>query len=165
MGSAPRVARLPIEASSAIDPLLSAVICKLPGPNEDFPRARREAWLTMMAMAFDVAYGPLGEPIVLPSLGEAKAAIAAVTEHGAAPAAPVVPRQAHAGHGFYISSDGTACNAEGTPVLVSDIPGDEMVFDYRPVTGDFRDTAGISWADGHRGTKGLAPGVSFCGPG
>jgi len=49
-----------------LDGVIVALIDKLPteGP---FPAAKREAWLTMMAMAFDMAYGP--EPGVRPPPG------------------------------------------------------------------------------------------------
>lgn len=149
-----------------MDPLITAMIGKLPerGP---FSGEARAAWLKMMAMAFDVAYGHAEDmPAFLPS----SFAPGAVTwaKPGETPAdtvARAVTRQAHAGHDFYIAADGTACNADGVAVLISDVPADEVIFDYRPVTGEFRDRDSIAWADGARGTTGLAPGCSFCGPG
>jgi hypothetical protein len=140
------------------NPLIAAVVWQLPqsGP---FSAEQRSAWLKMMATAFDVAYGPVEGSSLFASSNEGAKSYAAA----AAPAAPA--RIAHAGHGFYISADGTACSVNGEPALMMDIPAEEMIFDYRPVTGDFRDTASILWADGERGIKGIAAGVSFCGPG
>ena len=118
----------------------------------------------MMATAFDVAYGSVATLAVDASSG--RAVITATDLDEIAPRVAVAPaKAAHAGHGFYISADGTACNAAGEPVMMADVPAEEMIFDYRPVTTDFRDTASIRWADGETGIKGIAPGISFCGPG
>lgn len=150
------------------NPLIAAVVWQLPkaGP---FPAEQRAAWLKMMATAFDVAYGPVGSAPGLDLYAAAGEGAAGATP----PAQPTRPRpaaelpvkRAHAGHDFYIALDGTACDAGGEPVSIDAIPPDEMIFDYRPVTGEFRDLESIVWADGARGTAGLAPGVSFCGPG
>lgn len=144
------------------DPLLAALIAKLPAVGDEFTREQRAAWLKMMAMAFDVAYGPTESPLELPTVEAMRGAVAPIPA-AAAPAG--AQRAAHAGHDFYISMDGTVCNASGEPVLVSDIPPDEIVFDYRPVGGDFRDLDSITWADGSHGRAGIAAGISFCGPG
>lgn len=145
------------------DSLIAAVIAKLPAEGKPFPGEARGNWLRMMAMALDVAYGVAEDmPSFLPPRPMlAGAAVAAAIDPARAPR----PRQAHAGHSFYIGKDGTACNADGEPVLASDVPGDEMIFDYRPISGDFRDLDTIVWADGQRGMNGVAPGISFCGPG
>lgn len=148
------------------NPLIAAVVWQLPkdGP---FSAEQRTAWLKMAAMAFDVVYGPVDAAMIVPIGTDARPG--AVNWQGAARAvadAPVPGREAHAGHKFYIGADGTACNAAGEPVLKSDVPADEMIFDYRAVgAGEFRDTAGIRWADGETGVGGLEPGVGFCGPG
>ena len=42
------------------DRLLVALIAKLPTEMAQWPRVDRVAWLQMMAMAFDVVYGPCG---------------------------------------------------------------------------------------------------------
>jgi hypothetical protein len=167
------------------DPLLAAVIDKLPPAGQSWPRADRVAWLELIVKAFDVAYGredAIDLPAFLAPLSpydenspEAKAIrdfprtkVMIAKALAAAPAAVASgrPAQAHAGHNFYIAADGTACDAGGEPVSLADIPADETIFDYRPVAGgEFRDTAGIVWADGARGILGIAPGVSFCGPG
>lgn len=144
-----------------LDPLLAALIGKLPagGP---FPGEQRAAWLKMMGMAFDVVYGVAED---MPNFLGALPASAARSP-APAPAAAAPARAKHVGHDFYIAEGGCALNATGVPVLIEDVPPDTIIFDYRPVvTGEFRDVASIAWADGARGTMGLAPGCSFCGPG
>lgn len=143
------------------NPLIAAVVWQLPAVGQSFSSEQRSAWLKMMATAFDVAYGPVGDGTVI---GRILAALAD-EQTPALVSAPTIKNAGHAGHSFYIGADGTACNVVGEPVLMDDVPADEMIFDYRPVTGDFRDTAAILWADGARGIKGIAGGVSFCGPG
>lgn len=148
-----------IATSGADDDLLAALLRQLPvsGP---FPG--RATWDQLWKLALDLKYGPTADvPAFLPQRP-------AGPPMPAAGAAPTRAKQAHAGHDFYIARDGTACNADGVPVLISDIPAEEMIFDYRPVNpmaGEFRDVDGIVWADGARGTAGIAPGCSFCGPG
>jgi hypothetical protein len=46
---------------SNLDPLISALLLKLPKPADKFPKQARATWLQMMAMAFEMAYGPAGE--------------------------------------------------------------------------------------------------------
>jgi len=48
--------------SNALDGVITALIDKLPGPNQGFPAKDRTKWLTMMEMAFDMAYGPAEPP-------------------------------------------------------------------------------------------------------
>jgi len=55
------------------DPLMAALIAKLPVQTEQWPRADRIAWLRMMAMGFDVVYGPCGGVQIAPEPGEARA--------------------------------------------------------------------------------------------
>lgn len=148
-----------------MDPLVAAIVAKLPATAAEFPREAREAWLRLMAGAFDLAYGTIDQPVALPSLQAMRQAV-----HPAPAAAGVTGenrlRPIVNGNKIHIAADGTACNADGVPVLLTDVPADEIVFDTRPITGgEFRDLASIVWADGRRGTTGLAPGVSFCGPG
>lgn len=155
--------------SGASDPLLAALIGKLPETAKPWARADRVAWLKMMAQAFDVVYGLEGTievPKMVPDIGTFSLEPGAINLIDRKTGKIVQPtRQAHAGHDFYIAKDGTACRADGSPVAMSDIPADEMIFDYRPIAGGFRDRDGITWADGSQGIEGIAPGVSFCGPG
>ncbi len=146
-------ARLAV-VNAAMDPLISALIAKLPPPGSPFPGAAN--WLRMMEMALADAYDV---EVGLISGSRAAASVDAVL------AASFPPQAAHAGHDFYVEHDGTVCNADGAPVLITDVPADATIFDCRPIAGDFRDLTSIVWADGARGGDGIAPGVSFCGPG
>jgi hypothetical protein len=146
-----------------IDPLVAAIVAKLPETDGEFSRASREAWLRLMAGAFDLAYGVLDEPVTLPSFQAMRQAVqpAAASGSGENRPRPIVNNSK-----IHIAADGAACNADGVPVLLTDVPDEEIIFDMRPISGgEFRDLANIVWADGQRGTAGLAPGVSFCGPG
>lgn len=159
-----------------LDPLLAAVISKLPAnTNAGWPTCDRVAWLDMMTKALDVVYGVnapspddpnVAYRVVIDKLGPAPRA-PAWRDGGTALLAdpPAPPRVAHAGHEFYVAADGTVCNADATPVMMIDVPPEETIFDYRPVSSEFRDLDSIVWADGARGRAGLAEGVSFCGPG
>jgi hypothetical protein len=44
------------------DPLIDALVLKLPKTGEKWPRAERETWLKMIEMAFDLAYGVEAKP-------------------------------------------------------------------------------------------------------
>lgn len=146
-----------------MDPLLAAMIGKLPDPGKPFPGEQRANWLKMMAMAFDVAYGHAEDmPAFLPSR-EGRATTDPAPATASEPPKPL--RMPHAGHTFYIDAGGNALRGEGEPVFATDVPPDELIFDYRPVAGDFRDLESITWADGSHGTAGLPGGISFCGPG
>lgn len=148
--------------SGADDDLLAALLRQLP-VNGPFPG--RATWDKMWKLALDLKYGPTEDvPAFLP--GRAKTVEMSVDGAGfrlVPEPAPTKPK--HAGHTIYIGPDGEARNADGSPVLLTDVPPDETIFDYRPPVDGFRDKDGIVWADGTRGTMGIAPGVSFCGPG
>lgn len=160
-----------------LDPLLAALINKLPLGGKPWPAADRTAWLDMMTKAFDVVYGVetshfasfanvVGKASTLPEALIHRRLYGTFEEPSdAAPPAPPARGFKHDGHNFYVSADGTVCNADATPVMMIDVPPEETIFDYRPVTGEFRDLDSIVWADGARGRAGLAAGVSFCGPG
>lgn len=149
-----------IEEVAHDDPLMAAVIAKLPPVGRPFPNAAREAWFTLMRNAIDVAYGPEDAP-------SAPAAIAAP-----APAEKPAPRPPHlqAGCDVYVDDDGFArCDFRrddsGRPfpspqrrVLAEEALG-EQIYDYRGARRD-RDT--VTWADDARGAL---PGMEFCGPG
>lgn len=44
-----------------LDPLIGALLQKLPKAGEQFNQQERTTWLQMIAMAFQMAYGPVGE--------------------------------------------------------------------------------------------------------
>jgi hypothetical protein len=136
------------KASVAADPLLAAIIAKLPAASSGWPVEQRKAWLHMMEMAFDVVYGP----------SDAKAAPVSIDPPRTA--VGVAMGVAHAGFDYYVDPEGEVLNAiDNSNVLPSDV-GDEMIYDYR--RGPARDRATVIWADG---SIGASPGMNFCGPG
>lgn len=149
--------------------LLQAVVNLLPAQGVPFPAGARAAWLKMVATAFDVAYGVTEEvipPFTLDGAAEAGRKLNRLSQAALVAASSVPPRPKHAAYKFHIDEGGNALNAEGVPVMRDDIPAETEIFDYRPVAPDsFRDVEGIMWADGQKGTIGIAAGVSFCGPG
>ena len=98
------------------DRLLAALIAKLPTETAPWPRADRIAWLQMMAMAFDVVYGPCSGVRVVPEEDCASEAeqTASTTGHVAAEAAPNSPQR------FYVDRDGFAMG-DGKPVAMEDL--------------------------------------------
>jgi hypothetical protein len=139
-----------------IDPLLAALIDKLPPPKSEFSAAARTKWLAMAAMAFDVAYGAVEDAVELPSF------LAAEQPNGTAKAAPAkVAAPINGGFEFYVDKDGYARREPGgLRVEPTEVPSDEMIYDAR--TGPARNRETIIWADD---TTGAQPGMSFCGPG
>lgn len=131
------------------DPLIAALVSKLPAQGP-FSAEQREAWLNMMRLAFDVAYG-----------GENLHGGGLIAANGGGLATRMMPEKPpHAGYDFYIDAEGHAHMDGGVPVNATDVPADEMVYDYR--RGEKRDREAIIWADG---SIGAAPGMAFCGPG
>jgi hypothetical protein len=59
-------ARPPSGGEKVIDPLIVALIAKLPPEGTPFPRAERERWLELMRLTLDLIYGECGEPVRAP---------------------------------------------------------------------------------------------------
>jgi hypothetical protein len=141
------------QAGAATDPLLAAIIAKLPAAGEDFTPAAREAWLQLMAMGFDLVYGGaagggMSSQHLSRSIGQrAPAKTAPAAKAGKAkprsgkPPLPKVPMPE-----FYIDKDGYARNERGDRVKPGDVAG--ILTDFRGASGDL---ATIIWADGKRG--------------
>lgn len=123
------------------DPLVAALIAKLPAMGAPFPAEARAAWLKMCAMAFDVAYGAAED---IPAfLGAAKPAAAAAKAKPAAPPPPDEDEEPR----FYIARDGRALRDPGAkPVGLNDVPTGETIWDERPA--GLRDLDSIVWKDG-----------------
>lgn len=145
-----------------LDELVAAVVRKLPAPGAGFPAENREAWLKMMAMAFDVAYGPADNVIPFPrrqdiagglpyneefSLGKPVATLLVEAPKPAQAAKPL-PR-------FIIDVDGVAKLGTGEPIVPADVMGE--IYDLR---GEMGDLSSIVWADGSRGVRGLHLNIS-----
>ena len=121
---------------SKTDPLLAAVIAKLPPAGTEWPEDAQLAWLRMMAMAMGTVYG--GDAVN--QMG--KAATVSL--------APVLKRQPVGnGHSFMIDKQGYARRASGERVLPKDVTG--AIFDERGATSDMRS---IVWADESTGLNG-----------
>lgn len=112
------------------DPLLSALVGKLPEPGKPFSAAERDAWFDMMRKAVDVAYGPVEAPSgsyenrrSLNGTGMSDPAHERIGE--IKKPVPVASR-------FLIAPDGAATNEAGVPVDPSEIPSGSVIDDYRP---------------------------------
>lgn len=122
------------------DPLLSALIAKLPASGEDWPVDRQLAWLNMFATAMGVVYG-----------GDAAARLGAKPAPVVVTTAPPKPRHnPAAGHPFIIDKNGFVKRAEGGKrVLPDEVDG--TIFDTRGIDSDLRT---IIWKDNSRGLNG-----------
>lgn len=132
--------------SGAQDPLLSALVDKLPAAGSSWAAADRQAWLTMMNSAFDVVYG-----------GAAGGSVsrAAPRRSGPAPkkkrAAQPKPKLIKPGPHFYIDRQSIARRAGGERIMPADVAG--ILVDKRGMKGDL---STITWADESTGIpKGL----------
>jgi hypothetical protein len=146
------------------DRLLAALIAKLPGEVAPWPRAGRIAWLQMMAIAFDVAYGPCGGIRVAPGetcgddcgLRDGSAAATAFSheqaEYRAAPPPVAATR-------FYVDRDGFAMG-DGRPVAMADLPVGAILWDER-VGIECGDASAILWRDVGTSRERLPPGVTL----
>lgn len=122
------------------DPLIAALISKLPEPNKEWPVDNQIAWLNLMAMAFGTVYG-----------GDAAARLGARADQPrtASAFAPVAQRPAKPSFPFYIDEQGFAKNKAGKRVKANDVTGE--LYDLRGQDGDMR---GIIWADDSKGLNG-----------
>jgi hypothetical protein len=145
---------------SELDPLLAAMIAKLPPvPRNSWPADHRAAWLQMMGMAFDVVYGPaVSFAESLSTLSVTNFALKHQTTGNGSVAA--MPSPDHAGFDYYVDQTGNVCDAIDGLGVTAEAVGDEMIYDYR--RGAARDRSTIIWADGSIGAQ---PGMNFCGPG
>lgn len=118
-------------SSPLSDPLLAAVIGKLPIPGKPYPAAQRVNWFKMMAIAMNEAYGVV-DPINITALSAPAPAMprelfaAAQPAEEASPAKPpaaVPPR-------YRIDAQGFALRGE-TPIDPQDVPPGTPLDDER----------------------------------
>src|SRR5258708_31661970 len=146
-------------AKAKRDRLLVALIAKLPMEAAQWPRADRIAWLQMIAMAFDVVYGPCGGIRVV-----AEGADADEAGHSANAPGPVLaghpvtaqtaPRKPQR---FYVDRDGFAMG-DGKPVTMEDLPAGTILWDER-VGIDCCDAAASLLRDIGASRRSLPPGL------
>jgi hypothetical protein len=118
-----------------LDPLLQAVIARLPPSNTAWPIAARAAWLELVERAFDMVYP--AEPLN----GGSRGGGSGVKPNGhAVPAAP--------DHAFYIDRENYARMSGGERINAIEVDG--SLFDLR---GE-GDLGAIIWADGSTGVLG-----------
>jgi hypothetical protein len=131
--------------SATTDPLLAALIAKLPASEAPWPVDRQLAWLKMMAMGFATVYG--GD--VLSQMGNVQAA---APEAPAKPAAPPAPAPRKIQQKFILDLDGIVKRSDTRePVNKVDVSGE--ILDLSNGTIDMRM---ITWADGSTGINGCA---------
>jgi hypothetical protein len=143
------------------DRLLAALIAKLPTEIARWPRTERIVWLQMMAMAFNVVYGPCSEIRVMPEDAPAgDGGKSASTSHQAsaahcetAQAAPRTPQR------FYVDRDGFAMG-DGKPVAMEDLPAGTILWDER-LGIECGDAAAILWRDVGTSRRSLPPGITL----
>lgn len=143
-------------AKARLDGLLSALIAKLPAERTPWQRDERIAWLWMMALAFDVIYGPCGGISIAPEEKAARPANAATasgiggSDLGEAPPGESAKR-------FYVDRDGFAM-ADGRPIGMEDLPPNAILWDER--TGiECGDVQAILWRDIGSTRRGVPAGV------
>lgn len=124
------------------DPLIAALIARLPAEGQPFETDKQIAWLNMMAMAFGTVYG-----------GDAASRLGANQPTAApakpAPAAPAPKREPS--YPYVIDTKGYVrkTNATGKRVLPGEV--DAEIYDLRGINGDLKT---IVWADNSVGLNG-----------
>lgn len=156
--------------AAAMDPLLAALIGKLPAPGGTFGAAERLSWLRLAVLAFEVSYGPevaiqvSGEQGGQDARGPSEAFFGgprggSMAEVGAiAPGLRLVNLDAEVR--YYVDPDGRALKDPGAlPIMPHDVPRDETLWDERP--GGLRDLDTITWGDGQQWPAGALPSLNI----
>jgi|GEM_PF-1939976 len=146
------------------DPMLAALINKLPATGEPWPLAQRVEWLNMIAMSFNMVFGQ-AEPIHIGTTRvnytrdavmmarEASDLVSKIVLDTARPvvAKPNPPR-------FFIDKQGYARkDPGGIRIMPGNIDAGEVLFDDR---GEHGDLATITWSDDSQGVLGLQLDIS-----
>src|SRR5690606_6414957 len=137
----PSVSALQVErtmASTKTDPLIAALLVKLPPSGSEWPVDRQIAWLKMMAQAFGVVYG-----------GDAVAKMETQEVEAPRVAPPPPPKPKKPNYKFVIDEKGFVKRGNGQRVMPSDI--DAEVVDLSNGAVDMRQ---ITWADDSQGLNG-----------
>lgn len=118
------------------DPLLAALIRKLPAPGGEWPVDQQLAWLNAFAVNMGVVYG--GDAAAKLGSAQIKPVFMPVQQK------PKLPRG-----GFYIDDEGIVRNGAGKRVVPKDVTGE--IYDTRGLDADLRT---IKWADDSIGLNG-----------
>jgi hypothetical protein len=134
------------------DPLIEALIKRLPPADTEWPVEKQMAWINLMAMAFGTVYG-----------GDAATRLYSTDSPRPAPAGPpasnvtALPsrKPKPIPHKFYIDVEGYARRNNGDRVLPNDVS--DTLFDHRGIDGDMKT---ITWADDSQGIGGFGGTVA-----
>lgn len=125
---------------SSLDPLIAALIEKLPPAGAAWPVEKQIGWLNLTAMAFEQVYGGDATARLATKAPEARKAVEAATPAPAAAPAPAAkPKIVHP---FYIDEQGYVRNKKGQNVNPGDVT--DAIFDTRGEA----DLNTIIWEDG-----------------
>jgi hypothetical protein len=125
------------------DPLIEALIKRLPPGDTEWPVDKQLAWLNLMAMAFGTVYGgDAARRAVIDHLGPPLAASNVSTLPSRKPKLNL--------HKFYVDAEGYARRNNGDRILPKDVT--DTLYDHRGIDGDMKT---ITWADDSQGIGGL----------
>jgi hypothetical protein len=123
-----------VPSTPKLDPLLAALIEKLPAGGSEWSTEDRQSWISMMEMAFNVVYRREADYVAIdPRIAEMMNK-------------PFPPKPAD--HAFYIDRENYARKAGGERIHAFEVDG--TVYDQR---GE-GDLGAIIWADGSTGVLG-----------
>ena len=119
------------------DPLIAALIARLPANGVEWPTDQQLAWLRLMAMAFGTVYGGDASSKIGSGSGQVGEVVQFRTLHNR----PKKPE-----HRFIIDEKGYARKGTGERIMPDAVDGE--MFDKRGIDGDMRT---IIWADDTQG--------------
>lgn len=129
--------------SGASDPLISALVDKLPAAGTAWPHADRQAWLTMASNAFDVVYGTAKGGSMSPAAPNAAPRRPVKKSARKAQRRPSAPKPlGPTGPAFFIDRQGFARKRGGDRIMPGEVL--EHIVDLRGEKGDL---GAITWSD------------------
>lgn len=151
---------MPRPKKQIFDPLIQAMIDRLPKPGDAFPRVERERWLALMKANMDLVYGSTGDEPTMADLLErhgganfAERTVTRLPRHGDGDTTPVAkPFKPNKVPDFYVDETGVCLNKKGDRIMPEDIKGkDARLVDLRGPDGNIDI---IVWADDSTGLQG-----------
>jgi hypothetical protein len=145
---------MPRPKKQIYDPLIQAMIDRLPKPGDEFPRVERERWLALMKANMDLVYGQTGDmpPIVQGNMiaDDMKPSFVNKYVKGHFHGGPTPPKfKPNKTPDFYVGEDGLCYNKAGDRIMPEDVK--DRLVDLRGPDGNI-DV--IKWADDSTGLKG-----------